>query len=380
MSGDEGGACDSVDPSTLTPCCQGGDAYCQPSDIVSADLAERLYSCDDGGVCVPAQYLGGGYEPVSCSSLGGAAGACVSMCVKSVAELAGILPQDTCADDELCAPCIDPTNGESSGACEPIHCDEPGGGGGDVGPSDEPAAEVDLCLDPPSILDVTTLPECCPGARCVPSGLVPPSQAGLLDTCGNDGFCVPEKLVATGGFYAPPVCTSVGGAEGRCMSTCVPAVAEKANDLPQDICPAGELCTPCCDPFTGEATGACGATSCDPGPAQQCNGVPLFPPCCPDLSGHCIAPSSVPADKHDNLETCDNGFLCVPDEMQDLSWKGKPCSGNMLFSGWYTGVCLPSCLKLPFEFGLDKSGCPGGYVCAPCKDPLFGGSTGAPGC
>ena len=246
--------------------------------------------------------------------------------------------------------------------------------------SDPPPAPPS-CENPPAapILKPELLPACCPGAHCVPAALVPESQASLLDTCSDgDGYCVPDPLIESSGFYTPPTCVSVGGSEGRCTSTCVPAVAAQAKDLPVDICGENEVCAPCCDPYTGESTGACD-TTCDVGPAAgYCEAI--FTPCCSGIEGHCIAPAQVPADKQGNLETCDNGFLCVPDVMQDLSFKGSPCSGTMLLGDWYWGVCLPKCLKLPFEFAMDTSGCPSGWVCAPCEDPFFGAPTGAPGC
>ena len=363
----------------MTACCDDGEAYCRPSDVVSESLADRLFACAGGGVCMPAAYMGKGFQPKSCESIAGAEGACVSVCVKSVKVLANLLPQDICADDERCAPCIDPTDNTPSGACEEIVCEE-----AEVAPPtpDEPAG--DPCDgDAPQVIDPTIFPECCPGAHCVPQGLVPPEQSALLDKCGDQssGYCVPGKLIASGGLYKPPTCVSIGGSEGRCMSTCIPGIAEKAKDLPLDICSAGEVCAPCCDPFTGESTGACSASKCDTGPANGVCGEVLFKPCCGGaVEGHCIAPDAIPADKHGNLEECDGGLLCVPDEMQDLSYKGSPCYGNILFIGDYFGVCLPDCLKLPAEFMLDKSGCGPGYVCAPYKDPFFGSPTGAPGC
>lgn len=374
-----GGACDPPDPATMTPCCDNGEAYCRPGDIVSADLAGQLASCDGGGVCVPAAYMGSGYNPKACTSIAGAEGACVSVCVEKVKLLQNLLPQDICAGNERCAPCVDPTDGTDSGACNAVVCEEatqgPGQPGDDV---DEPPA--DPCVNPPQLIDPALFPVCCPGSHCVPAALVPADQKALLDTCGDkgEGYCVPAAIIATGGKFTPTPCTSVGGSEGRCMSTCIPQVAEQANDLPTDICAAGEKCTPCCEPFTGQSTGAC-TQECDPGPADPICKV-LFTPCCDSIEGHCIAPEQVPDDKEGNLEKCDNGFLCVPDVMQDLSFKGAPCYGNILFGGDYFGVCLPDCLKLPFEFGLDKNGCPGGWVCAPCQDPFFGAPTGAPGC
>ena len=379
-----GGGCTPSDPSTLTACCDDGEAYCRPVGSVPPELVDRLASCGGGEVCVPAEYLGGGYDPAPCASLGGAEGACVSLCVAEVQKLAGLLPQATCADGERCAPCIDPTNGEPSGACDPILCEEPdppasppsggggGGGGGGVGPPS--------CDNPPAepMLDPNIFPACCPGAHCVPNALIPGDMQGMLSTCDADNLCVPDTFIAYGGLKVPDKCTSVAGMEGRCTSTCIPQIAEQADLLPTDICGAGEVCAPCCDPFTGQASGACDSP-CDVGPAAGFCEV-VFTPCCSDIEGHCVPSSEVPSAQQGNLEPCDNGLLCVPDVMQDLSFKGGPCYGSILFMGDYFGVCLPKCLKLPMEFMLDTSGCAPGWVCAPCKDPFFGASTGAPGC
>ena len=377
--------CSPPDPSTMTACCGEAEAYCRPPDSVPANMLDRLDTCPGGDACVPAAYMGAGYEPVECSSLGGAPGACVSICVKDVKALASILPQDVCDKTERCTPCIDPTDGQDTGACTPIQCVEdvaPGGGGpvgGDPAEVDEP---VDACADPPTnLIDPNLFPSCCPGAHCVPKAIVPAEFNGLLGACDNGaGFCVPAPMISSGGKAPPQVCTSVGGTAGRCMSTCIPQVAEQAADLPVDICSSGEVCTPCCDPFTGQTTGACD-TECDTGPpGGQCS--VLFTPCCDDIAGHCISKDKVPSDKQGNLEECANDLLCVPDVMQDLSWKGSPCSGVMLFGfgDFYTGVCLPRCLKIPLEFAMDGGGCQGGYLCAPCKDPFLGLPTGAPGC
>ena len=70
---------------------------------------------------------------------------------------------------------------------------------------------------------------------------------------------MPDTLIETGGNFILPTCTSVFGAEGRCLSTCVPQLADTADSLPQDICDENERCTPCFDPLQDGAppTGAC---------------------------------------------------------------------------------------------------------------------------
>ena len=389
--GDGSGSCQAPDLKTLTPCCDGA-AYCMPPDMVPDALASRLALCADGSVCVPVDYIGGGGKPKACTSAGGAEGACTSACVPQVADYADLLPQDVCDDGSLCAPCVDPLTKQDSGACEEAPCagvvgDDPPEPPDDVGPGDEGGKDEDdgalSCENPPTapLIDTSLLPECCPGARCLPASMLPPEQAdqaAMLSKC-DAGLCVPDELIETLGFYTPTKCVSVGNAEGRCLSTCIPLVSEQMDQLPVNNCGADQRCVPCCDPFTGEPTGACDV-GCDTGVAGGfCSAV--FPPCCDTtVVGHCVDPGLVPSDKQGNLETCDNGLVCVPDIMQDLTWKGSPCSGTMLFGDWYQGVCLPECLKIPLEFSMDKSGCQAGFVCAPCKDPFLGLPTGAPGC
>ena len=72
--------------------------------------------------------------------------------------------------------------------------------------------------------------------------------------------------------------------------------------------------------------------------------------------------------------------MCVPNDLLDPQWVPQSCTGQGLFGNEYEGVCLPDCLKLPFEFTLDRQPCAEGYVCTPCTRPLSGEPSGAPGC
>jgi hypothetical protein len=56
---------------------------------------------------------------------------------------------------------------------------------------------------------------------------------------------------------SPVTCTSIGGAEGRCLSVCIPQVGENAGILPDDGCQPGQRCAPCVHPLTNQETGAC---------------------------------------------------------------------------------------------------------------------------
>src|SRR6185312_1537325 len=86
-----------MDPSTLPPC---GSAVCADSPTAH--------------------------------SLNAADGVCLSVCVPQVKQYESLLPQDTCAADERCAPCINPLTNMPSGACDigkPTNCNDAGGGG-----------------------------------------------------------------------------------------------------------------------------------------------------------------------------------------------------------------------------------------------------------
>lgn len=401
--GGGGGACPTVDVATLDSCCTEGAAHCMPAGSYPATIEASAAPCGEGGVCIPDDIIttGAGYVAPSCeSSLG--AGACVSLCIPEVGQYADMLEQSTCAADQRCAPCVNPLNGEDVGICDAVlECDGPEGPGGDPGGDDEP--EPPTCDDPPTepVIDAAIFPPCCDGAHCVPAEQVPEEERDRLAACDDGaGACVPDAFIETLGVFTLPTCTSIAGIEGRCMSTCLPEIGEQAAVLPQDTCAPTERCVPCCDPFTGEDTGAC-SQSCDTGPAQAC-GEPAFETCCDDDSGHCIPTEMLPEEAKEGLRPCgesgggddwggggddwgDGGggqeaeSYCVPDVMQDPNFAGAACQGNMLM-GEYAGVCLPLCLNIQMSFMLDVADCPDGYTCAPCSNPLTGEPTGAPGC
>jgi hypothetical protein len=370
---------------SLPTCCDAGPARCLSMDIVPPGLQSQVATCDDGSACVPEEVLlsldqKAGYSPMPCASLGGADGRCVSTCIPRVAQYASFLPQDVCASHERCTPCIDPLTNEDTGICgAPIQCD----GLADKASPAPPAEPVDPCENPPTqpIPVPPGLAPCCAGAHCLPKVAVPEENHAMLAGCDNGtGLCVPDSMIATGGLIPPATCTSVSGTEGRCLSTCIPAVAEKEGYLPQDICALDERCTPCCDPFTGESTGACDQR-CDDGPPEGECGAPIFPECCGGTA-HCVDTSLVPTEKQKNVKKCKGDHkdkVCVPDEMQDPNFKGSPCMAYPVFGDPYVGVCLSDCLKIPFKITMVQANCNNGYICVKCFGP-FGGPTGAPGC
>jgi hypothetical protein len=241
--------------------------------------------------------------------------------------------------------------------------------GGDGGAALECAPEDPLV--PPE-----SLPECefCEGARCVPNFALEDDQIALLAPCDDTNTCVPELFVETNGNFTLERCSSVNGAEGRCMSECIPQVAEQASLLPQDICDDGWLCAPCYDPLTGEDTGAC-RQGCDTGPEEEPD---VFTDCC-DGRGSCV-PADLAGDQADQLgvDTCTgDGELCAPNALANPSYIPPTCPSI----GGAEGRCLPDCLpdiQAQADF-LSQSTCEAGELCAPCYDPITGDVTGACG-
>ena len=378
----------------MNSCC-GGTGSCVPMGALPPSLQSQVSACDDGAACVPDGIISsiveeGGFWPRECESIGGAPGVCLSTCIPKVGQFASLLPQAVCDAGERCAPCIDPLTGEDSGACgDGLECFPDGD---DALPLEEEApltdepeeevAEVYSCENPPTepVVDVDSFPACGVEAHCVPSAAVEPALQEKLATC-EGGFCVPDPMIASAGFFVSPTCTSVNGMEGRCMSTVLPDVGALAGSLPMDICADHERCSPCCDPLTGLSTGVCDE-GCDIGPEEGCTGVSEYVECCGG-EGHCIGPELIPDGLESSLAKCKGeaaGTLCVPDAMQSPDYEGEPCQGNSLILGQYDGVCLPKCLKIFLEISFDKTPCGAGHMCVPCDDPLTGGTTDAPGC
>ena len=123
------------------------------------------------------------------------------------------------------------------------------------------------CVEPGSLGE---LEDCCDfgPASCVPMDLIPEDFQGQVDACGDAGACVPEEILDVlrdGGTYSPAVCSSINGAEGRCLSVCLTEVAKLIQIVPQDVCVSHERCVPCVDPITGVDSGICdgGGLTCE---------------------------------------------------------------------------------------------------------------------
>jgi hypothetical protein len=218
---------------------------------------------------------------------------------------------------------------------------------------------------------------CESGGRCVPNNLL--GGAGgtdFLAPCNDTSTCVPEEFVAAEGEAVPFPCTSVAGAEGRCLSKCLPSVSSQESVLPQDTCGPDHLCVPCFEPLSGSPTGAC-TLSCDM-PQED----PLtFEACCDDL-GSCVPSGLVPSAFRDNLPDCgDDDGLCVPNKfIEDSGYTPATCDAAVGEDSLGEGACLALCLALegdPDAADLAQDVCDAGEVCVPCEDPESGLSTGA---
>jgi hypothetical protein len=339
-------------PVVFAECC-GGAGFCVPPEVVP-EADRGLLGADTctgaGELCAPEALSDSTFVPATCTSLAGAEGRCLPDCIPQVSDQGDRLPVDTCNPGERCAPCYDPTNGELTGACNR---------GGDM-PTEEPVIFADCC-----------------GAvgSCIPLDILTPDQEASLgqDTCEAGSLCAPD-VFATSGLRAE-TCESIDGAEGRCLPTCVPLVAEQGDRLPQSTCEANEKCAPCTDPLTGEDTTACSQNGDAPTEPPY-----TFPQCCSGI-GVCVPESLVPAEQQSLLgvDTCTGtDRLCAPETLAGSS-DARPASCTGFGSQQREGRCMAACIPQVAERAeqLEQLTCATGELCAPCYDPVNGGSTGA---
>ncbi len=384
-----------IDPTTLPACspsCSG--AHCLPSSLVPAADQSQLAACP-GGFCAPDSLIesAGQGVPKTCTSIAGAEGRCLSTCLPAIGSEASLLPQDVCASDERCAPCFNPLASDPTaptGACS-LACDKPA----------KPPTVLTCPYTGAPIVDPSVFPACspaCSGAHCVPSSLVPAADQSQLASCnGGTGFCAPDSITSTGGLGVAPTCTSIAGAEGRCLSTCLPEVSSQASLLPQSTCAADERCVPCYNPVSSSPTTPTGACSlgCDkptkPPVVLTCpwTGPPVIDPstlpACDNggCSGaHCLPAAEVPASVQSQLAACNNntGF-CAPDPIISTANNYVPPTCDPFPGSGAPGRCMSSCLpavqKEVASGTLVQSSCSTGEYCVPCNDPFTGASTGA---
>jgi len=303
------------------------------------------------GLCVPDPIIqkGSEYVPTPCTAtIVGMMlpGACLSECITLVSSnpQKSLLPKSTCGQGELCVPCTNPLDMTPTGACTITNLVCGVDGGTDAGMTDGGGP---MCpYTGPPLVDPNAFPACspvCGGAHCLPAALVPAAEQSQLAACPG-GFCAPDTFIASAGKGLPKTCTSIAGAEGRCLSTCLPAIQGQQQLLPQDVCAPGEKCAPCFNPVAADPmmpTGAC-ALACDK-PAQpptllSCpySGPPVLdpsalPPC--DSGGcggaHCLPAAQVPPAVQAQLSPCNgNTGFCAPDPIISTGNHFVPASGD----------------------------------------------------
>lgn len=352
LSGEATGACGLPGdrprkaPRVLEACCSDV-GRCVPETLVASEQRELLGrdNCDDRSMCVPMEVLDE-QAPPRCTAVGGSEGRCLPSCLPLIASQIDQLESEGCEESQRCAPCSDPITGEATGACSLP---------GDSGP-EKPAAAAQPCCGDKGV--------------CLPSQLIDDADSELLgrERCAEEQLCVPRNIVDR---EAARSCASVGGAEGRCLPSCLPSVANKLDKLPQGFCDANERCVPCSDPFSGEDTGACSLPG-DGGPTSL---ALRFARCCND-AGYCLPESEVEAEQRQSLarDGCESAQLCVPQQVIDRS---APAACSSISD--VEGRCLPDCLSLVAaeEGRLPRASCGEHERCAPCFDPLSGEATGA---
>lgn len=333
--------------------CCGSNGFCVPVDLLelSDEQLEPLGkdSCDpdQNVMCVPKVFIDNpDFVPDVCVSIAESEGRCLPECLPSINELAVTLPQDSCPDDFVCAPCFDPFTGELTDACTLP---------GDPGPSVEPAP----------------FDECCKGlGSCVPADILSEDQTAMLDeeSCERDKdlVCVPSIFTGSDG-YQPQPCVSLNREEGRCLPNCIPEIAEYPIDLPQDVCPEDFVCAPCYDPTTLQVTDACTVEGDLP------NRTPMgYDTCCYGL-GSCVPMRLVPEEQRlcvdEDVCTPNADLLCVPNEAIDFgNYTPDFCTSIFDSDGYCAPKCSPDARKLDFPQDV----CRDDFVCVPYTNPQSG--------
>jgi len=370
------------------PCCDGTAHYI-PEILVPKDFRGMLEAGPHNTLCVPDEFsTDAAYTPRQCVSVFGLKGACLTICLPQIRDADIPLPKDSCPGNQKCAPCVDPRTNQATGACNygAMACDPPT----DSGP----------CRDYEPTLDVSAYPSCGPRAHCASPDLVGQGQQADLATCPDgQSFCVPDDFLKRGGRYTPPVCSSVGQREGRCLSTALPKVAAGQAELPISSCnPTDEVCVPCYDPRTGMGTGACTIGFCERGPVE---GPRTFEQCgFQGTDAYCVPSNLIPESEWANFDSMgcrtslctEPNTLCVPKKIIDAgtSFSPKPCENPLtgflaFFLEFFTdifaaidaideykeGRCLSRCLPevRPQAEKLGRHDCDETEVCVPCFDP-----------
>lgn len=220
-------------------------------------------------------------------------------------------------------------------------------------------------------------PCCGTAGTCVPQGLIPKdvrSQLGA-DRCGSSLLCVPSALAGNPN-YVPATCRATGNVEGRCLPACLPAFGGQASAFERGTCAADELCAPCYDPRTGEATPAC-HLGADPGPIEPAR---LFASCCGGRA-KCVPASYASrlasgADRQrlGSGSCADASDTCVPTAWMDAKPKSVSCEAPGGLEGRCLLDCIPDVMKQAGQ--LSRASCSSGEFCVPCFNPLTAENTG----
>ncbi|MBM64786.1 MAG: hypothetical protein CMH55_00965 [Myxococcales bacterium] len=250
-------------------------------------------------------------------------------------------------------------------------------------------------------LEPQNFPSCCNGgeARCIDQGQVPDHLRRFGTDCGQDGLCIPSKILQAVDHVPLVECTSIGHRAGACRSTCGPLARFYGGQLPQDRCDDGDRCVPCVDPDTGEPTGACesvqclpqsghdipeqepesglgGEFSCENPPDEPVIDVNILPEC--GVQARCVPTLLVEEDLRDDLSSCENDEgRCVPEELVEAQgfWTPPSCE----FPGGLEGRCLSTVFPAVGERAheLSRGSCQEHERCSPCCDPTTGELTDA---
>jgi hypothetical protein len=293
---------------------------------------------------------------------------------------------------------------------------KPGGGGTSVGGATMTGnltivGSVTKCTDTPAAPPSTTVNACnitgCTNAHCVADANVPASftDKTLLAKCGDGTYCIPDDYIVTSGKFLPKTCTSLVGAEGRCISKCIPQVNVQLTTLPKDVCADTELCAPCFNPIDGADTKACNE-GCDTGPVNKTPVV--FTPCGAGL-GVCVPPALVtdpgqkaalnkvddptgkPGTACTQKDAAGAFYLCAPiEKAKNQAYNFPVCHSDSLAAAFgtitnstgQTGGCVPAYLVPSAKQSLVAvNDCTGtGVKCAPCTDPTVTGNPASGAC
>ncbi|MFO0678866.1 MAG: hypothetical protein U0169_20225 [Polyangiaceae bacterium] len=223
--------------SKLKACADEG-MHCLPTGVVPAAFAPMLAKCEgQDALCAPDVSIAanGQFIPKTCTSAGGAEGRCLHKDIPQVAPQAKLLPQDTCAAYERCAPCFDPLSGDQLPTCK-VSCDP--------GPQ-KPKVVFSKCAGDKG--------------RCVSKANVPESMQSNLkeDTCkAGAELCAP--VIAIDRNAKPKTCTLkiLGFVQTGKPAVCVEDVLTIGGTLDKSDCDEGFKCTPCQNPLkNNEPTG-----------------------------------------------------------------------------------------------------------------------------